>query len=825
MRRLKLLGALFSVLAILFVLIGCSKNTDNKQNDAEYTVEWKNSDGTILETDIVKEGTVPTYDGETPSISIPGEENTFNGWDKEVVKCEGNTVYTATYNIVKCEYTVSFYDDNNTLIYSNVYHYGDSVIEPDTPVKQSSSGKKFTFAGWDKPLVSIVTESVNYVATFTSEDILYTIKFVDYDGTEISSYIYKYGNNVSVPDNPTRESTNLYNYTFAGWTPSVTECVENKTYTATYTQTDRLYSIIWKNYNGTELYRTSCKYGEIPVYKGANPERPATETAVYEYSGWDKTIAPCTGDAEYIALYNEVQIEKYVISIVGINPSETMEDNAYNTATIGTVYYKKVGTEYAYYSDSQYSNKIDKFNYSYDHFTIGGLYTSQITNNGFSSLSVNENNNICGVDGKFNLNIQKTLFSSNTTIYAKCVPNKYTATFEAKECDYGVTTNINVSSIEFYYNEVLSESISYPTNNYYYARYYISGDTNEYYDSNGNPTNNRMKYENVEFKIDWSNQIETDYTYIKSVDDFNNISNDYSGKYLLITDLDFDGDYFAPFETFEGKLRGDYHTISNFKIEMNGSGNANVGLFKENYGWIENLYIGAENKNVTISADFMENNSISSLHIGAIAGYNEGVITGCIVSYTTITGTIRDNNNNCHVYLWQGGVVGYSHGGNLSNCKVINSEIIGIVNKKVDSGDDSYGTLGGLCGKSTNDITDCEISNTTLDLFVDADGEWNNDSFVYASIGGILGEQQGGKLISNAVNNVYMKVTGGRGGYTKPTFYAGKILGYSNGGSGIEDNTIVETPPIDIYQTNAGVISLLTNKSDDVGVKYSPGKV
>ena len=64
------------------------------------------------------------------------------------------------------------------------------------------------------------------------------VKFVDADGTEISSAEYDYGTeaeDITKPADPTKEADDTNHYTFAGWTPSISAVTDNATYTATYT--------------------------------------------------------------------------------------------------------------------------------------------------------------------------------------------------------------------------------------------------------------------------------------------------------------------------------------------------------------------------------------------------------------------------------------------------------------------------------------------------------------------------------------------------------------------------------------------------------------
>lgn len=65
----------------------------------QYTVTWKNADGTILKTDKVEYGKIPTYTGKTPEKAETDEATyTFKGWDKEIVAVTSDVEYIAAYS-------------------------------------------------------------------------------------------------------------------------------------------------------------------------------------------------------------------------------------------------------------------------------------------------------------------------------------------------------------------------------------------------------------------------------------------------------------------------------------------------------------------------------------------------------------------------------------------------------------------------------------------------------------------------------------------------------------------------------------------------------
>lgn len=300
-----------------------------------YTVIWQNENGTQLEKDEnVPYGTTPAYNGSTPAKESTAQYSyTFSSWSPAVVEVTEDATYTATFTSQVRSYAITFVDeDGTTVISAQTLDYGAMPTAPADPQKPATAQYTYTFSGWN-PTVATVTGVATYTATYTQTVNNYTVIWKDADGTVLET-----DTDVPYGTMPTYDGTApykapdaQYTYAFAGWEPEITAVAGNVTYTATYSQTVNKYTIIWKNYDGTVLETDSeVEYGATPTYNGVEPTKPSTATHYYTFSGWNPTISAVSGNAEYIATFDEHEIIDVVITTVA-------EDNK-GTITGGGTY-------------------------------------------------------------------------------------------------------------------------------------------------------------------------------------------------------------------------------------------------------------------------------------------------------------------------------------------------------------------------------------------------------------------------------------------------------------------------------------------------------
>lgn len=139
-----------------------------------YTLRWSNSlwsdhlsPGSKATGDLVKLNFTAISSKETTTkITIAHEESyNYNGGSSiEFADSEANIT-------IKKKYSVTFYDaDGTTVISSEKYFTGDTIILPEDPIKPNDETYKYIFTGWTPEVAQKVTDTdLSYTATYTPE--------------------------------------------------------------------------------------------------------------------------------------------------------------------------------------------------------------------------------------------------------------------------------------------------------------------------------------------------------------------------------------------------------------------------------------------------------------------------------------------------------------------------------------------------------------------------------------------------------------------------------------------------------------------------------
>lgn len=185
---------------------------------------------------------------------------------------------------------------------NDTYYYWDDDENSDTYESWQEQKFSITWKNWDGSIVQTVNK----------------------DGELQDSYKVPYGTVAEfLGTNPTREATNDYTYDFTGWSPALDSVKSDVTYTATYTQKPRTYTIIFLNEGGVEIERQFLTLNEWPVCEN-------TPTKIGHTLEWTPAIAAVTRDTTYTAKWLEEAPEKYEITFFDYDGKKILKQGDVN---------------------------------------------------------------------------------------------------------------------------------------------------------------------------------------------------------------------------------------------------------------------------------------------------------------------------------------------------------------------------------------------------------------------------------------------------------------------------------------------------------------
>ena len=205
---------------------------------------------------------------------------------------------------------------NGVVTGSGVYQHGATATLTATP------NEGYHFVQWsdgntDNPRTMTIISDITLSAKFAIN--VYSVRFLDWNGTEIKVESVEYQSAATAPADPTREG-----YTFMGWDKDFSKVTENMTITAQY-QINR-YQVRFLDYDGTELQTDSVEY-QSAATAPSNPYRQG-----HTFIGWDKDFTSITSDLDIYAQYE--MGEDYDMTIVFTNSEDNNSEIYSQSLTI-----------------------------------------------------------------------------------------------------------------------------------------------------------------------------------------------------------------------------------------------------------------------------------------------------------------------------------------------------------------------------------------------------------------------------------------------------------------------------------------------------------
>lgn len=152
---------------------------------------------------------------------------------------------------------------------------------------------------------------VDYTASTT-----YTVRFLDWDNSVISTQTVTSGGSATAPSNPTRDG-----YVFTGWDKSFTNITANTDIHAQYTI--KTYTVRFLDWNDTVLDTQTINHGSSAT-PPPNPTRDG-----YTFTGWSGDYTNVTANVDIIAQYTQNSSGEVDTSVKNIKLGSSTIDKLY----------------------------------------------------------------------------------------------------------------------------------------------------------------------------------------------------------------------------------------------------------------------------------------------------------------------------------------------------------------------------------------------------------------------------------------------------------------------------------------------------------------
>ena len=309
----------------------------------------------------------PKKDDQKPDDQKPDQGGDQGGEGEHGGEGEGGGEQT------KNSYTITFQNYDETVLQSGKVEEGElPVYAGEEPTREGDAQYSYSFDGWDKEIVA-ATADATYTATFTQSVNEYTVKFLNYDDSELQSEKLAYGAMPEYKGNePTKPETDAATFVFAGWDHEIVAVTGNATYKATFNSVAKEYTV--KFMNGEQvLQEGKVAYGETPAYTGAEPTKESTAQYTYAFSGWDPALAPVTGNATYQAQFSET-LRQYQVTFdtKGGSDIDPVMVNYGEHVSAPTAPTKDADAEHIYFFDGWELNGVD---FDFENAVIEGPIT------------------------------------------------------------------------------------------------------------------------------------------------------------------------------------------------------------------------------------------------------------------------------------------------------------------------------------------------------------------------------------------------------------------------------------------------------------------
>ena len=213
---------------------------------------------------------------------------TFSKWNgyTDGMLLTGDITFTPEFTSIVNKYTYKFLNEDGNTYFQETAEYGSVIELPENPVKEATAQHTYTFSKWNGYTDGmILTGDVTFTPEFISTINKYTYKFLYEGGNTYIEETAEYGSVIKLPENPVKEATAQYTYTFSKWKGYTDGMIltGDITFTAEFVSTINKYTYRFLNEDESVFYENTVEYGtEI-----AAPDKVPTKAGPYIFDKWE----------------------------------------------------------------------------------------------------------------------------------------------------------------------------------------------------------------------------------------------------------------------------------------------------------------------------------------------------------------------------------------------------------------------------------------------------------------------------------------------------------------------------------------------------------
>ncbi|MDD4070044.1 MAG: dockerin type I repeat-containing protein, partial [Candidatus Izemoplasmatales bacterium] len=337
-----------------------------------YTYTFYDYDGSVIKT-------VTAEYGSTISLPIAPEKPmtekyiySFSEWGPNYnpILTE-NVEYYPYFDETIRTYEVKFIDGNGDLFATiHVPYGGNGVLPEGIPVKDETVQYYYEFTMWQMEPIS-VKRDMEIQALFNRYLQQYKVTFIDEFGNILKQQMVEYGTGATEPIDsliPKKADTNMYTYTFAGWSRPFSNVTEDMTVQTVYIGLLRKYTYTFYDEDQETILKQVTDIYGTKILPPPAPTKEGDALVTYIFIGWDKVVSDTlTENITYYAIY-EAQLKSYDVVFYNGNGQVLEVQKVYygfGAITPSIIPVKASTTMYDYIFDEwqqDYSNITDNLN-------------------------------------------------------------------------------------------------------------------------------------------------------------------------------------------------------------------------------------------------------------------------------------------------------------------------------------------------------------------------------------------------------------------------------------------------------------------------------